>query len=225
MTFTNFTTDALEGLYSIDTLRSQGISHYVSLPQIIVCGDQSSGKSSVLEAISGVSFLVKSMGVRVSIVPHQSRSDAEQYSLGSFCEQLDRFDSLSNLMENAKAAIGISTHGKAFSNDLLRVKVSGPNRPYLTIVDLPGLIYSETRQQSAADVQLVQDVVQLYIGEPRSVILVVVSAKNDFANQIVLRLARDADPSGNRTLGVISKPDTLVPGSESEASFVSLAKN
>ncbi|CAI7647550.1 unnamed protein product [Penicillium viridicatum] len=127
-------------------------------------------------------------------------------------------------MENAKAAMGISTHGKAFSNDL-RVEVSGPDRPHLTIVDLPGLIHSETRQQSAADVQLVQDVVQSYMGEPRSVILAVVSAKNDFANQIVLRLARDADPSGNQTLGVISKPDTLVPGSESEASFVSLAKN
>ncbi|KAJ5500691.1 hypothetical protein N7453_009742 [Penicillium expansum] len=251
MTLTNFTTDALEGLCtqeqldlldSIDTLRSQGISHYVSLPQIIVCGDQSSGKSSVLEAISGVSFPVKSslctrfptelvlrknsqVGVRVSIVPHQSRSDAEQHSLGSFCEQLDGFDGLANLIENAKAAMGISTHGKAFSNDLLRVEVSGPDRPHLTIVDLPGLIHSETRQQSAADVQLVQDVVQSYMREPRSVILAVVSAKNDFANQIVLRLARDADPSGNRTLGVISKPDTLVPGSESEASFVSLAKN
>jgi GTPase SAR1 family protein len=251
MTLTNFTTEALDSLCtqeqlelldSIDTLRSQGISHYVSLPQIIVCGDQSSGKSSVLEAISGVSFPVKSslctrfptelvlrknsqVGIRVSIVPHQSRSEAEQSSLGSFCEQLDGFDGLANLIENAKAAMGISTHGKAFSNDLLRVEVSGPDRPHLTIVDLPGLIHSETRQQSAADVKLVQDVVQSYMKEPRSVILAVVSAKNDFANQIVLRLARDADPSGNRTLGVISKPDMLVPGSESEASFVSLAKN
>lgn len=251
MTLTKFTTEALEGLCtqeqldlldSIDTLRSQGISHYVSLPQIIVCGDQSSGKSSVLEAISGVSFPVKSslctrfptelvlrkhshIGVRVSIVPHQSRSEAEQHSLGSFCEHLDGFEGLANLIENAKAAMGISTHGKAFSNDLLRVEVSGPDRPHLTIVDLPGLIHSETRQQSAADVQLVQDVVHSYMKEQRCIILAVISAKNDFANQIVLRLAKIADPSGSRTLGVISKPDVLVPGSESEASFVSLAKN
>lgn len=251
MTLTQFKTEALEGLCtqeqldlldSIDKLRSQGISHYVSLPQIIVCGDQSSGKSSVLEAISGVSFPVKSnlctrfptelvlrkgsqVGIRVSIVPHQSRSEAEQHSLGSFCEQLDGFNGLADLIEKAKAAMGISTHGKAFSNDLLRVEVSGPDRPHLTIVDLPGLIHSETRQQSAADVQLVQDVVQSYMREPRSIILAVVSAKNDFANQIVLRLAREADPSGTRTLGVISKPDVLVPGSGTEASFVSLAKN
>ena len=61
--------------------------------------------------------------------------------------------------------------------------------------------------------------------EPRSIILAVVSAKNDYANQIVLKLARAADKRGNRTLGVITKPDTLIAGSESEAMYVSLAKN
>jgi hypothetical protein len=43
----------------IDSLRPQGISRFVDLPQIIVCGDQSSGKSSVLEAISGMLFPTK----------------------------------------------------------------------------------------------------------------------------------------------------------------------
>ena len=246
-----FETDALNGfgskdqldlLDAVDCLRSQGISHYVSLPQIIVCGDQSSGKSSVLEAISGVSFPVKSnlstrfptelvlrkttqMGVSVSIVPDQARSESERLALSSFHEELEGFEGLPNLIENAKAAMGISTHGKAFSKDLLRIEVSGPDRPHLTIVDLPGLIHSETKQQSASDVELVQDVVQSYMKEPRSIILAVVSAKNDYANQIVLKLARAADKKGNRTLGVITKPDTLVAGSESEAMYVSLARN
>ncbi|KAL5041207.1 hypothetical protein BDW71DRAFT_212352 [Aspergillus fruticulosus] len=236
------TDEQLDLLNSIDTLRSQGINHYISLPQIIVCGDQSSGKSSVLEAISGVSFPVKSslctrfptelvlrknvqVGVRVSIVPHHSRSDVERESLSRFCEEIHGFDGISALIDNAKAAMGITKHGKAFSNDLLRVEVSGPDRPHLTIVDLPGLIHSETKQQTAADVQLVQEVVRSYMTEPRSIILAVISAKNDFANQIVLKLARDADSSGDRTLGVITKPDTLVSGSESEAMFLSLARN
>lgn len=61
--------------------------------------------------------------------------------------------------------------------------------------------------------------------EPRSIILAVVSAKNDYVNQIVLKLARATDKSGNRTLGVITKPDTLIPGSESKAIYVSLARN
>ena len=92
-------------------------------------------------------------------------------------------------------------------------------------MDLPGLIHSETKQQSASDVELVQDVVQAYMKEPRSIILAVVSTKNDYANQIVLKLARAADKRGNRTLGVITKPDTLIPGSESEAMYISLARN
>ncbi|EFQ99281.1 interferon-induced GTP-binding protein Mx [Nannizzia gypsea CBS 118893] len=247
----HFTTSALDGLCSedqldllnsIDTLRSQGISHYISLPQIIVCGDQSSGKSSVLEAISGVAFPVKSnlctrfpielvlrkspeVRVSVSIVPHRSRSESEQRSLESFREDVDSFEALPELIENVKAALGISTHGKAFSKDILRIEISGPDRPHLTIVDLPGLIHSETKQQSASDVDLVQDVVQAYMREPRSIILAVISAKNDIANQIVLKLARGADRSGRRTLGVITKPDTLIPGSPTESIFVSLAKN
>ncbi|KAI9039398.1 P-loop containing nucleoside triphosphate hydrolase protein [Aspergillus affinis] len=236
------TEEQLDLLNSIDSLRSQGISHYISLPQIIVCGDQSSGKSSVLEAISGVSFPVKSslctrfptelvlrksvqVGVRISIVPHHSRSDIERDSLGNFCEQLEDFEGLPALIDNAKAIMGITTYGKAFSNNLLRVEVSGPDRPHLTIVDLPGLIHSETKQQSFSDIQLVQEVVRTYMKEPRNIIFAVISARNDFANQIVLKLARDADKSGNRTLGVITKPDTLVPGSESESMFLSLAKN
>ncbi|PQE33788.1 dynamin family protein [Rutstroemia sp. NJR-2017a WRK4] len=217
----SFQTDALNGLCSkdqlelldsIDCLRSQGISHYVSLPQIIMCGDQSSGKSSVLEAISGTSHV----GVNVSIVPHESRSEPEKLALGAFNEKLDGFASLPTLIEDAKTAMSISTHGRAFSKDLRR---------HLTIVDLPGLIHSETKQQSASDVELVQSVVQAYMKEPRSIILAVISAKNDYANQIVLKLARAADMKGARTLGVITKPDTLVAGSESEAMYVSLARN
>jgi hypothetical protein len=76
-----------------------------------------------------------------------------------------------------------------------------------------------------SDVELIQDVVQAYMKESRCIILAVVSAKNDFANQIVLKLARTADPTGARTLGVITKPDSLVAGGESEILYVSLARN
>ncbi|KAH7390994.1 P-loop containing nucleoside triphosphate hydrolase protein [Phaeosphaeria sp. MPI-PUGE-AT-0046c] len=234
--------DQLDLLDSVDRLRSQGIDHYVSLPQIIVCGDQSSGKSSVLEAISGVSFPVKSnlctrfptelilrktanVGVNVSIVPDQSHSEAERASLGEFRETLDDFDALPKLIDTAKTFMAIGSYGRAFSRDLLRIEISGPDRPHLTIVDLPGLIHSETKQQSAADVELVQDVVNSYMKEPRSIILAVVSAKNDYANQIVLKLARAADRDGTRTLGVITKPDTLIPASDSESMYVTLAQN
>lgn len=121
--------------------------------------------------------------------------------------------------------MGISDTSGAFSNDVLRVEISGPDRPHLTIVDLPGLIHSENKLQSAADVTLVWDMVRGYMENKRSIILAVVSAKNDYANQAVLKLAKEVDTEGNRTLGVITKPDTLSVGSESEAGFVSLSLN
>ncbi|KAI1819483.1 P-loop containing nucleoside triphosphate hydrolase protein [Xylaria intraflava] len=228
--------DQLELLDAVDRLRLQGIDHFISLPQIIVCGDQSSGKSSVLEAISGVPFPVKSnlctrfptelilrrapdTGAKVTIIPDG------QHEKSFLPEELHSFDGLPEVIEAAKVHMGVSMQGKGFSKDLLRIEISGPTHPHLTIVDLPGLIHSETKQQSASDVKLVKDVVKTYMDKKRSIMLAVISAKNDFANQIVLKLARAADPPGKRTLGVITKPDTLIPGSGSEAMFLSLAQN
>lgn len=234
--------DELDLVDAIDKLRSQGISHYVSLPQLIVCGDQSSGKSSVLNAISGIPFPTKdhlctrfatevilrrtaAEGASVSIVPSQDRPEAECEQLAQFRESLPALDDIPNLIDRAKDAMGLSAANNAFSNDVLRIEISGPNRPHLTIVDLPGLIHSENKIQKAADIDLVQRLVRSYMSNTRSIILAVVSAKNDYANQVVLKLARDVDPKGIRTLGVITKPDTLPVGSESEGAFVALARN
>jgi GTPase SAR1 family protein len=226
----------------IDLLRSQGVSHYVPLPQIIVCGDQSSGKSSVLEAVSGVRFptkdnlctrfateLILRRGVKanvaVGITPGNDRSDEEKATLARFKVPDARIEDFPSLIEAAKKAMGINAGTKAFSNDILKVEVTGPSQPHLTLVDLPGLIHAENKQQSSSDVELVSSLVQHYMASSRSIILAVVSAKNDYANQIVTKLARDVDPKGLRTLGVITKPDTLHIGSESEKAFVDLAKN
>ncbi|KAE8334823.1 hypothetical protein BDV24DRAFT_169817 [Aspergillus arachidicola] len=234
--------DGLSLVNVIDQLRSQGASHYVSLPQLIVCGDQSSGKSSVLEAISGIPFPTKDnlctrfatelilrrtseVHIGVSIVPSHDRTKEQCEQLGKFKELLQAFDDLPKLIDKAKEAMGITTATSAFSNDVLRVEISGPGRPHLTIVDLPGLIHSENKLQTASDVELVQGMIRSYMAHKRTVILAVVSAKNDYANQIVLKLAKEADPKGLRTLGIITKPDTLPEGSDSEDAFISLAKN
>lgn len=234
--------DHLKILDEVDKLRSQGLSHYISLPQLIVCGDQSSGKSSVLEAISGITFPSKDnlctrfatevilrkatqTSVAVRIVPSQTRSEAECSRLSEFSEALDDLSQFAAIVDKAKDAMGISATTSAFSNDVLRVEISGPDRPQLTIVDLPGLIHSENKLQSSADVKLVWNMVKGYMKNKRSIILAVISAKNDYANQIVLKLAKEVDAGGNRTLGVITKPDTLSVGSESELAFMELAKN
>ena len=226
----------------IDLLRSQGINHYVRLPQLIVCGDQSSGKSSVLEAVSGVRFPTKEnlctrfatelvlrrdsvATATVAIIPSTQRSDKEKETLLAFKAPTVRIDNFPSLIEAAKGAMGLGSGTKAFSDDVLRVEISGPAQPHLTLVDLPGLIHAEGKQQSAEDVQLVSSLVRSYMANTRSIILAVVSAKNDRANQIVTKLARDVDPTGVRTLGIITKPDTLRVGSDSEKAFLDLAGN
>lgn len=230
-------------LNDIDKLRSYGISRYVQLPQLIVCGDQSSGKSSVLEAISGIPFPIKDNlctrfatevilrhapkeSISVAIVPDTFHSEEERSRLLEFRHTLSQLENFSSLVNEAKDYMGVSiNNSNAFSTDVLRLEISGPNQPHLTIVDLPGLIHSSNQSQSDEDVKLVKKMVQDYMSNGRSIILAVVSAKNDYANQIILKLARKIDRHGTRTIGIITKPDMLHSGSESEASFVSLARN
>lgn len=226
----------------IDILRSQGISRYISLPQLIVCGDQSSGKSSVLEAVSGVRFPTKDNlctrfatelilrrdpeeNVTVKIMPGAERTDSEIKKLSEFHASMASMDEIPAFIRRAEEFMGLGIDTNAFSDDVLRVEISGPQQSHLTLVDLPGLIHSENRLQSAGDIKLVSSLIRTYMANTRSIILAVVSAKNDYANQIVTKLAREVDPSGLRTLGIITKPDTLHVGSESEKAFLDLAKN
>lgn len=114
---------------------------------------------------------------------------------------------------------------KVFSTDILRVEISGPTQPHLTLVDLPGLFHAGNKAQSEKDAESVKSLVTSYMKKSRSIILAVVSAKNDYANQIVTKYARDFDKDGDRTLGIITKPDTLHAGSDSERQFFELAEN
>ena len=92
-------------------------------------------------------------------------------------------------------------------------------------MDLTGLIHSESKSLTTQDLELVSELVISYMKNQRSIILTVITAKNDFSNQIILKRARELDPEGFRTLGTITKPDNLVQGSVGETSFLSLARN
>ena len=231
----------------VDSLRECGIDDIVPLPQLVVCGDQSSGKSSVLEAITEIPFprrenlctrfateiflrrLPESF-ITTKIIPDKAHPAKEQAELTNFKLSIRNFDELPDLIESATKAMGIGDRNngntlRAFARDVLSIAICGPNCPQLTLVDLPGLIHSGNESQSSDDVILVLEQVERYISEPRTIILPIISAKNDYANQIILRRVRSVDPDGSRTLGIITKPDDLSSNSESEKSFLSLARN
>jgi GTPase SAR1 family protein len=149
-------------LDDIDKLRSHGISHLVALPQLVVCGDQSSGKSSVLEAISGIPFLTKDNlctrfatevvlrrtsveQVSVTITPSPRREQDEAQKLQQFNTTLSDLKMFGEVLEGAKTAIGVVDSGSTFIDDVLGVYILGPDRPHLTIVDLPGLVHSHNK--------------------------------------------------------------------------------
>jgi GTP-binding protein EngB required for normal cell division len=227
----------------IDNLRLQGVSHYVDLPEIIVCGDQSAGKSSVLEAVSGMQFPIKdglctrfatefvlrrghNMSIKVSITPGESRvgDDKERLENWMPVASIDK-DGLGAVTKEAEDVMAIPTGTGEFYEDTLRIELSGPGQPHLTMVDLPGLFRGGNKNQSDADISIVHDMVERYMARPRSIILTVVSAKYEYVLQEVTRMAKNADPEGMRTMGLITKPDTLDVGSPSEHYFVRLAQN
>ncbi|KIX94518.1 uncharacterized protein Z520_09904 [Fonsecaea multimorphosa CBS 102226] len=223
----------------IDSLRSQGIDRYINLPELIVCGDQSAGKSSVLEAISGgLRFPTKdtlctrfatelilrrdaSSQVKIAIIPDpdSGRTQAEEEALAKFAPPTTSLDDFPAIIDAAATAMGIDGSRKAFSRDTLRIELSGPTQPHLTLVDLPGLYHAGDKHQSSDDAPLIKNLVRHYMAKDRGIILAVVSAQNNYSNQVVTKYAKKMDPFGHRTLGIITKPDTLDPGSTNQKEY------
>ncbi|KAF2017208.1 dynamin family protein-like protein [Aaosphaeria arxii CBS 175.79] len=252
---TDLTTQSLQNLQSdgerkvmdiVDKLRRQGLNSILELPQLVVCGDQSSGKSSVLEAITEIPFPRKENlctrfateivlrrqstdRVSITISPGDFRNEEERTKLMEFTKTIESLHMIPKIIEEATLAMGLGPVGtsksRAFSSDVLCVEICGPNRPQLTLVDLPGLIHATNKAQTAKDKDVIQKMVQKYMSNPRTIILAVVSAKNDFANQVILDHCQKIDKNGRRTLGIITKPDYLRQGSENEKSWIDLALN
>ena len=113
--------------------------------------------------------------------------------------------------------------GPAFTSDVLRIEVTGPVGLHLTVVDLPGLISVTNDEQTEDDVRTVQDLVDSYVANPRTIILAVVQANNDIANQGIIQKSRRFDQVGERTVGIITKPDLINEGTQKRIAL--LAKN
>ncbi|RDL37655.1 p-loop containing nucleoside triphosphate hydrolase [Venustampulla echinocandica] len=237
-------------LDTVARVRKCGLEGTVSLPQIVVCGDQSAGKSSVLEALTEIPFprndnlctryateislrVATSDSITIRVIPDSSRPSNEQASIKTFERTISDFGDLPGIMNEAMTVMGIgvtdesNTDAKprAFSRDVLSIEFAGPARPQLTLVDIPGLIGTETKVTTKQDIALVAEITQHYIEQPRTICLAVVSAATDYANQTILEKVREVDPEGDRTLGVITKPDMPPAGSGSQNSYIELAQN
>ena len=115
-----------------------------------------------------------------------------------------------------------SSDGNVFSEDVLKIEICGPNEDYLTLIDVPGIFRTHTEGITTKnDITLVQNMVKKYIKDNRTVILAVLPSNVDPATQEILTLAEDYDKAGERTLGVLTKPD-LVTERNAKAAVCSL---
>lgn len=209
-----------------------------------MCGDQSSGKSSLLEALTRLRFptgdgmctnfatevvLRREAHVEImcTITPGKSRTDQERRDLAKFRQSFSSRQSFDFLSVTKKAEDkmmrGAKGKHKSIFEDVLRVRYSGPELPSLTIVDLPGLIETELNGGDAAE--RIAELVTSYMKDEKSILLAVFDSNIDAECHRVLRHLKTFDPKYSRTLGILTKPDRLEPGSDIEKGVVKLAKN
>lgn len=240
---------SLKRLSLISNLRSRGVGDHIDLPQLIVSGDQSTGKSSVLEGITGLPFPRRDglctrfateitmehtsdqeveTEITATIIPSESRDDGSKDKLWAFIHQLDSFQELPAVIESVGELMGLRGYGgvqagPAFGQDVLRIKVRGNTALNLTIVDLPSIIQVPNDEQDDNDVDIVHALVDSYVANPRTIILAVVQAGNDISNQPIIKKSKKFDSGGERTIGVITKPDLINDGTQ--ARIAALSKN
>ncbi|NXY21423.1 MX protein, partial [Atrichornis clamosus] len=202
----------------VDRLRALGIEKDLSLPAIAVIGDQSSGKSSVLEALSGVA-LPRGHGIvtRCPLELKLKRLPHTQPWQGKICYQnvtleLQNASEVDEAIRRAQDAV--AGPGGAISGELISLEIQSPDVPDLTLIDLPGIARVAMGGQPEDIGDQIKMLLKRIIGCKETINLVVVPCNVDIATTEALKMAQEVDPSGERTLGVLTKPDLVDRGTE-----------
>lgn len=194
-------------------LQTVGQSGTLTLPSIVVIGSQSSGKSSVLEAIVGHEFLPKGTNmvtrrpIELTLVntPNAQSEYGEFPALG--LGKITDFSQIQRTLTDLNLAV---PERDCVSDDPIKLTIYSPNVPDLSLIDLPGYIQVAGKDQPPELKQKIADLCDKYI-QPPNVILAISAADVDLANSTALRASRRVDPRGERTIGVITKMDLVDP--------------
>ncbi|KAJ1514230.1 vacuolar protein sorting-associated protein 1 [Coelomomyces lativittatus] len=219
-----------------DAFASVGVSNPIDLPQITVIGSQSSGKSSVLENIVGRDFLPRGTGIvtRRPLVlqlihrpvkspdsdtsengdSSEEKSEPGKEEWGEFLHLPNKrfydFDAIrQEIVRDTDEKAGQNTGISQFP---INLRIYSPNVLTLTLVDLPGLTKVPVGDQPKDIEFQIKDMLCKYITKPNAIILAVTAANTDLANSDGLKLGREVDPDGLRTIGVLTKIDLMDPG-------------
>ena len=221
----------------VDSLRNSGVDQDLNLPSIAVIGDQSTGKSSVLEAISGV-HLPRGQGMmtRCALELRMKREETSQWRAvlrtQFFKKRQLQTQSDGHHMtkpEDVEKAV-LTAQDKLVGNERaislkerIVLEVTSPDVPDLTLIDLPGIIMNPASDQPSDIVEQVDQLIESYVSRQETIILCVIPCHQDIASNKALSVARQHDKTGKRTLGVLTRADLTEPGAE--GNLVDLIQN
>ncbi|XP_050426841.1 dynamin-1-like protein [Adelges cooleyi] len=203
----------------------------IQLPQIVVIGSQSSGKSSVIESIVGRSFLPRGIGIvtrcplilqlvncPLSDKEHRSAENgtANLEEWGEFLHCKNKvFKDFSEIREEIQAETNrVAGSNKGICPEPISLKIYSIHVLNLSMVDLPGITKVPVGDQPEDIEMQVKNLVIKYIQNPNSIILAVSTANTDMSTSESLKLAKEVDPEGKRTLAVITKLDLMDAGTD-----------
>ncbi|KAM3728019.1 Dynamin [Dirofilaria immitis] len=199
-----------------DAFAQLGTSLNFDLPQIAVVGGQSAGKSSVLENFVGKDFLPRGSGIvtRRPLILQLVHDQHIEY--GEFLhkrgQKFTDFDMIRKEIEDETDRI--TGQNKGISPIPINLRIFSPNVLNLTLIDLPGLTKVPVGDQPPDIEHQIREMLLTYISRETCLILAVTPANSDLATSDALKLAREVDPQGLRTIGVLTKLDLMDEGTD-----------
>ncbi|OAY25314.1 phragmoplastin DRP1C [Manihot esculenta] len=194
----------------------EGMSLWEALPSVAVVGGQSSGKSSVLESVVGRDFLPRGSGIvtrrPLVLQLHKIEDGKSEYAEFLHAPKKRFTDFAAVRKEIADETDRITGKSKQISNIPIHLSIYSPNVVNLTLIDLPGLTKVAVEGQPESIVEDIENMVGSYVEKPNCIILAISPANQDIATSDAIKLAREVDPSGERTFGVLTKLDLMDKG-------------
>ncbi|CAD5194430.1 unnamed protein product [Musa acuminata subsp. malaccensis] len=187
-----------------------------ALPSVAVVGGQSSGKSSVLESIVGRDFLPRGSGIvtRRPLVLQLHKTEEGQPEYAEFLHLPKRkFTDFALVRKEIQDETDrLTGKTKQISPVPIHLSIYSPFVVNLTLIDLPGLTKVAVEGQPDSIVQDIENMVRTYVEKPNCIILAISPANQDIATSDAIKLAREVDPTGERTFGVLTKLDLMDKG-------------
>ncbi|KAH0928255.1 hypothetical protein HID58_013982 [Brassica napus] len=184
-------------------------SLWEALPTVAVVGGQSSGKSSVLESIVGRDFLPRGSGIvtrrPLVLQLHKTEEGTEEYAEFLHLPKRQFTDFALVRKEIQDETDRITGKSKQISPVPIHLSIFSPNVVNLTLVDLPGLTKVAVEGQPETIVEDIESMVRTYVDKPNCIILAISPANQDIATSDAIKLAKEVDPTGERTFGVLTK--------------------